>query len=116
MGLERYYYDIPVYRQTIEEDDWGNESEDGAPWVLNQTIQGLIEPKSGSKVERNSDQTILSDYLIYTELDSAVLSTDRIFFGDMFYSITNMKGGTGVAFRQHHKEWDLLRIGIENNG
>lgn len=113
--IDKYYYDVEVYRQTVAEDDFGNMSEDGGVWELSQTIQGLIEPKGGSRVQVNNDNTIISDYLLYTELDSSVLTTDRIYFGSMFYDIVNIKSGTGVASRQSHQEWDLKRIGDENN-
>ena len=108
--LSRMFYDIPIYRVSITEDDFGNESEDGAPWILNQTVQGMIQPKGGSRVARNNDDLIVSDYLMYVELDTTVLNTDRIYFGSKFYSIVNMKEGTGVETRQSHGEWDLKRI------
>jgi len=110
MGISKYYYPIDIYRQTIAEDDFGNMSEDGGVWEKNQTIQGMIQPKSGNRVEKNNDNLIISDYLMYVELDTDVLSTDRIYFGEKFYSIVNMKAGTGVSFKQHHQEWDLKRI------
>lgn len=115
MAINSYFYDIEVRRKSIETDDWGNESEDGAPWIFNQTIQGMIQPKTGNRVDRNNDNIIVSDYLLYTTLGNTVLSTDRIYFGDKYYGIVNMKEGTGVTTRQDHAEWDLIRIGDESN-
>jgi hypothetical protein len=110
MALSNYYYSIKVYRKSIATDDFGNESEDGAPWIENQTILGMIQPKDGSRVERNNDDLIVSDYLLYTSTTVEALNTDRIYFGGRFYEITNMKVGTGVYNKQHHQEWDLKRI------
>jgi len=111
MALSNYFYTIKIYRKSIATDDFGNESEDGAPWIENQEVLGMIQPKSGSRVDRNNDNLIVSDYLMYVTLDTTVLPTDRIYFGQQFYDIVNMKEGTGVENIQHHQEWDLKRIG-----
>lgn len=115
MALSNMFYPIEIRRKSIEEDLWGNESEDGAPWVYNQTIKGMIQPKTGNRVDRNNDNVIISNYLLYTELNSNVLSTDRLYYNGKYYGIVNIKEGTGVANKQDHQEWDLIKIGDESN-
>ena len=113
--LQDYFYSVKIYRQAISLDDFGNMSDDNGVWELNQTVRGMIQPKSGSKVDRNNNGYIVSDYLMYTELSTNILTTDRIYFGNMYYSIENMNDGTGVEMNQSHREFDLLRIGIAIN-
>ena len=99
--LSDFYIYIDVYEVSVEEDDWGNISEDANIWVYDKTIKGLIEPKSGSSSWSNNRVEYEIDYILYTE---AVLNNQqRIKYNDTFYNIVLISYSGNIGSSPHYE-------------
>ncbi len=103
--LQDLYTDIDVYREENRVDEWGNTSKKGN-WQHVKTIQGYIQPRSGSYSQANQANNPTSSHSLYTDIDSGINPKDRVSLNNIKYRV-NYTQGQGIGGLSDHQEIPL---------
>ncbi len=101
--LQDLYSDINVYREIDRVDEWGNTSKKGN-WQLVTTIQGYIQPRSGTYGQANQANVPLSSHSLYTDIGVELNPKDRVGLDDIKYRVNYSQIKRGIGGIMDHQE------------
>ncbi len=98
MALSNYYKTIEVYREVSTVDGWGNTDESGN-WILSHTVQGFLQPNSGSYSSSNQSNKMVYTHILYTDVGVDIVPGDNIKLNDNTYLVetTQYDGVSGMG-------------------
>lgn len=101
--LQDYYYNVDIYREEDQTDDWGN-LDDAGNWVYSHSIEGFLQSRGGGMPFANQANVPLSSHVLYTNIGVDVVEQDRILVEGKFYRIDFTQTDLGISGVDDHQE------------
>lgn len=101
--ISKRYVSIGVYREVDTTDSWGNTNSQGN-WQLDHTIQGFLQPRSGTYAQNNQANSPLASHLLYCDIGIDVEPKDRIKVDGFAYRLDFIQKDRGIGGVLDHQE------------